>query len=143
WHRWRRPGPAGASRRQRPGRWRSGTEEAIAVVAQPGKDVLLGVQLTVPGRRENLHVRVGGLQRLDSFRGRHDAYQANACRLVFLHDLDRLERGPSGGEHGVENHDSLALDVGRQLHVIPGGYGGSLVAPETDLAHRHLWQQLE
>src|SRR5205814_5126748 len=62
--RWHRPGPATTDRERELLRWRLGTEEAIAVVAEAGQDVFLGVQLPVPRRREDLDVRVRCLQRL-------------------------------------------------------------------------------
>src|SRR2546429_9056461 len=83
---WHRPGPGAKERRREPGRWRSGTEEAIAVVAEAGQDVLLGVQLPVLRCREDLDVRVRCLQRLDPLGSGLDAHLANRRRTVFLHD---------------------------------------------------------
>src|SRR2546429_9215433 len=83
---WHRPGRVAKELERELLRWRSGTEEAIAVVAEPGQDVLLGVQLPVPRRREDLDVRVRCLQRLDPLGSGHDAPYANARRTVFLHD---------------------------------------------------------
>src|SRR6266853_120766 len=63
--------------------------------------------------------------------------------MVFLHDLDGLDRRAAGGQHRVEDHSGFAADVRGQLDVVAGSNCRFLVTLQADIADGHVGQELE
>src|SRR5687768_1025175 len=111
----------------------AGPEEAVARVAEAGKDVALVVQLAVERGGEDGDVGVHLEHAGDALGRGHDAEEADAARAGLPERADRGDRRAAGGEHRVEDEE-VALDlVAGDLEVVVYRLERSVVAVEPDV----------
>ena len=119
----------------------SGAVKSVAKISQAGPDVFILVEFAIESCGDDWNIGETLPKPDHSFRRGDYGNQSNiTCACVFEKG-DRLFSRAAGGEHWVDNQDASPVK-GRQFEVIGSGLRSNVVAFQSHIVYRHIWEEV-